>query len=134
MRVQAFRLCGSTTLLLNGTQTASVHERRSCCKNVDSVFLSLDDRKAELYWKTTVAFTRPFEGLVAQRPTRLTANQEMTGVRIIPSSEAVFLLPCFWCLRKQNKTTLSTDTRKTLLQPKEKSNQREHSLYFGDEP
>ena len=79
MRVQAFRLCGSTTLLLNGTQTASVHERRSCCKNVDSVFLSLDDRKAELYWKTTVAISRPFGGIVAQRTTLLTKNQEIAG-------------------------------------------------------
>ena len=37
---------------------------------------SLDDRKGELHWKTTVALTRPLEGLVAQRKTRLTTNQE----------------------------------------------------------
>ena len=62
---QALRKCGQTTLLLNGTHTAVVHTKRSCCKNVDSVFLSLDDRKRELYWKTTVAFARPFKRPVA---------------------------------------------------------------------
>ena len=37
-------------------------------------------------------------------------------------------------LVKQNTTTLSTDTRKTLLQPKEEViNQRGHSVYSGDE-
>ena len=59
--------------------TNSVVRERSCCKNVDSVFLSRDDRKAELYWKTTVKLTRPFEVLVAQRSTRLTTNQEIAG-------------------------------------------------------
>ena len=78
IRVQAFRLCGKTTQLLKGTQTPFVCEE-SCCKNVDSVYLSLDDRKAELYWKTTVAITKPFQGLVAQRTTRLTTNQEIAG-------------------------------------------------------
>ena len=71
-------MCGKTTLLLEGTQTPLVRERY-CCKNVDSVFLSLDDRKGELYWKTTVALTSPFDGLVAQRTTRLTTNQEIAG-------------------------------------------------------
>ena len=69
---------GKTTLLLNGTQTPFVRERY-CCKNVESVFLSLDDRKAELYWKTTVALTSPFKELVEQRITRLTTNQEIAG-------------------------------------------------------
>ena len=71
-------MCGKTTLLLEGTQTPFVRERY-CCKTVDSVFLSLDDRKAELYWKTTVALINPFEGLVAQRTTPLTTNQEIAG-------------------------------------------------------
>ena len=131
IREQAFRLCGKTTLLLEGTQTPFVRER-SCCKNVDNVFLSLDNRKAELYWKTTVALTNPFEGLVAQRTTRLTTNQKIAGSNPAKLGDR-FLPPCFWCLVKQNKTTLSTDTRKTLLKPKEKkTNQRGHSLYFGD--
>ena len=43
------------------------------------MFLSLNDRKGKFYLKTTVAFTRPFEGLVAQRPTRLTTNQEIAS-------------------------------------------------------
>ena len=72
-------MCGKTTLLLNGTQIAFVPERRPCCKNVGSVFLSLDDRKGELYWKTTVAFTGPSEVLVAQRTRPLTTNQEIEG-------------------------------------------------------
>ena len=71
--------CGKTTLLLNGNQTAFVRKRRPCSKNDHSVFLSLDNRKGELHWKTTVALTRPFEGLVAQRKTRLTTNQEIAG-------------------------------------------------------
>ena len=75
IRVQAFRICGKTTLLLIGTQTAFVRERKNCCKYVDSVFLPLVGRKAELYGKTTVALTKPFQGLVAQRTTRLTTNQ-----------------------------------------------------------
>ena len=70
---------GRTTLLLNGTQNAFVRERRSCCKSVDSVFLSLEYRKGELYWKTTVALASPFKVLVAQRTTRLTTNQEIAG-------------------------------------------------------
>ena len=63
---------------MKGTQTPFVRER-SRCKNVDSVLLSLDDRKAQLYWKTTVALTRPFESLVAQRTTLLATNQEIAG-------------------------------------------------------
>ena len=65
--------------MLKGTQTLFVGERKHCCKIVDNVILSHDDRKAELYWKTTVALTRPFEGLVEQRTTRLTTNQEIAG-------------------------------------------------------
>ena len=68
-----------TTLLLDGTQTVFVPERKHCCKNVGSVFLSLDDRKGELYWKTAVAFTIPFKGLVTQQSTGLTTNQEIAG-------------------------------------------------------
>ena len=133
IREKAFRMRGNKTLLLNGTHIAFVRERRSCCKNVDSVVQSLDDKKGELYWKTTVALTRPIAGIVAQRTTRLTTNQRLQ-VRILPRSETAFLLTCFCCLVKQNKTTLSTDTRGTLLQPKEEMiNQRGHSLYFGDE-
>ena len=70
---------GKKTMFLNGTQTAFVPERRSCCRNVDSVLLSLDDRKGELYWKTAVAFTRPFEVLVEERTTCLTTNLEIAG-------------------------------------------------------
>ena len=70
---------GRTTLLLNGTQNAFVRERRSCCKSVDSAFLSLEYRKGELYWKKTVASTSPFEGLVAQRTRRLTTHQKIAG-------------------------------------------------------
>ena len=126
-------MCGRRTLLLNGTQTAFVPERRSCCRNVDSVFLSLDDRKGEFYWRTTVALTRPFEGIVAQRTTRVTMNEEMAGSNPAKIGDRIFT-PVFWCLIKQNKTTLSTETRKTLLQPKEQMiNQRGHSRYFGDE-
>ena len=44
-----------------------------------SVFLSLDDRKGRPYWKITAAFTIPFEGLVAQRTTRLNTIQEIAG-------------------------------------------------------
>ena len=65
--------------MLIATQTAFDRERKNCCKYVDSVFLSLDDRKAELYWTTTVALTRPFERLVVQWTTRLTTNQEIAG-------------------------------------------------------
>ena len=72
-------MCGKTKLLLNGTHTALGPDRRSCCKNVDSVFLSLDNRKGQLYLKTTAAFRSPFEGIVAQRTTRLTTNQEIAG-------------------------------------------------------
>ena len=43
------------------------------------MFLSLDDRKGEIHWKTTVILTRPFEGPVAQRTKRLTTNQEIAG-------------------------------------------------------
>ena len=114
IRVQAFRLSGKTTLLLKVTQTVFVRER-SCCKKVDNVFLSLDDRKAELYWKTTVALTRPFDGLVAQRTTRLTTNQEIAGSNPAKLGDRLFT-PCFWCLVKQNKTT-----RETLLKKKEKN-------------
>ena len=71
-------MCGQTMLLLNGTPTA-LGPDRSCCKNVDSVFLSLDDRKGKPYWRTTAAFTRPFNGRVAQRTTLQTTNQEMAG-------------------------------------------------------
>ena len=94
IRAQALRMCGKTALLLNGTPTALGTERRSCCKNVDSVFLSLDDRKGELYWKTAVAFTIPFEGLVAQRTTRLTTNQEIAGSNPAMLGDCL-LLPMF---------------------------------------
>ena len=43
------------------------------------MFLSLDDSKGKPYWRTTATFTRPFAGLVAQRTTRQTTNQEIAG-------------------------------------------------------
>ena len=70
---------GKTTLLLNGTQNTFIREKRSCCKNEDSIFLSLDNMKGELFWKTTIALTRPFKELVEQRITRPTTNQEIAG-------------------------------------------------------
>ena len=81
---------GRTTLLLNGTHNAFVRERRSCCKNVESVFLSLEYRKGEFYWKTTVALTRPFDALVAQRTTRLTTNQEIASSNPSKTGDCLF--------------------------------------------
>ena len=78
-RIQSFRMCGKTTFSLNGTHTAFVRERGSCCKNVHSVVLSLNDKKGEFYWKTFVAIARPFKIPMAQRTTRLTKNQEIAG-------------------------------------------------------
>ena len=82
-------MCGQTMLLLNGTPTALGPER-SCCKNVDGVFLSLDDKEGKPYWRTTAAFTRPFNGRVAQRTTLQTTNQEMAG------SNPAMLGDCFF--------------------------------------
>ena len=91
IRIQAFRMCGKTTLLLNGTQTALGPERRSCCKNVDSVFLSLDDRKGKPYRRATTAITRLFEGLLAQQTTHLTTNQETDGSKPVMLGDCLFI-------------------------------------------
>ena len=89
---------------------------------VKNVILSTDDRKGELYWKKNVAFTRHSEGAVAQRTTRLTTNQEVADSPRIRHGDRLFT-PMF--LVNQNKTSMSTDTRKTLRQPKEERiNQR----------
>ena len=119
-------MCGKTTLLLEGTHNAFYRER-SCCKNVDSVFLSLDDRKAELYWKTTVALTIPFETLVAQRTTRLTTNQEIAGSNPAKAGDRLFT-PMFFVFGETEQ-----DHQKNFAEKKEKmTNQRGHSLYFGN--
>ena len=58
-------------------------------------------------------------------------NQEIAGLNNDWLGNHLFNLIF---LVKQNKTTLSTDTRKTLVQPKEEViNQRGHSLHFEDE-
>ena len=72
-------MCGKTTSSLNGTHTAFVRERRYCCENVHSVVLSLDDKKGEFYWKTTVTIARPFKILMEQRTTRTAKNQWIAG-------------------------------------------------------
>ena len=119
-------MCGKTALLLEGTQTPFVRER-SCCKKVDSVFLSLDDRKAELYWKTTVALTITFERLVAQRTTRLTTNQEIAGSNPAKLGDRLFT-PMFLVFGETEQ-----DYQKNFAEKKEKmTNKRGHSLYFGD--
>ena len=123
-------MCGKTALLLKGTHTEFLYKRISCCSNEYSVFLSTDDRRGKFYWKTTVPFARPLKRLVAQRTTRLTTNQ-IAGSNNDWLGNRLFTLSS---LLKQNKITLSTDTRSTLLQSGEEIfNQRGHSLYFGDE-
>ena len=68
---------------------------------------------------------------VAQRIMRLTMNQEIAASKIDWLGNRLFT-PIFSV--KQNKSTLSADTRKAVPQMKEEMiNQRGHSLYFGDE-
>ena len=121
-------MSGETTLLLNGTHTASIHTRRVCCKKSRQCILSTHDEKGKWIYKNSFRYsdTCTLKWPVAQLIMRLNMNQETAGSKndwlgnrlIIPMS-----------LVKHNKTTLSTDTRKTLLQPKEEIiNQRRHSL------
>ena len=85
---------------------------------------SLDNRKGKLYWKTTAAFTRPSEGQVAQETTRLTTNQEMVGSNPAMLGDCLFT-PIILMFDETEQDSLSTHTRKQLLQPKEENiNQR----------
>ena len=97
-------------------------------KKVDSVFCQITTREGNWIYRNFFSYSDTFtlKWPVAQLIMRLSMNQETAGSKndwlgnrlIIPMS-----------LVKHNKTTLSTDTRKTLLQPKEKIiNQRRHSL------
>ena len=117
---------------MKGTQTPFVRERKPCCKNVDSVILSLDDRKAELYWKTTVALTRLFEGLVEQRTTRLTTNQEIPRSNPSEIGSRLFT-PIFLVLGETEQDYPVDRHQKNFAATKKKTNQRGHSLCFGDE-
>ena len=68
---------------------------------------------------------------VGQRTTRLTTNQEVAGSNSARHGDRLFTR--MFSVNPTN-TTLSTDNRKTLLQPKEEMiRQRGSSLYFGDE-
>ena len=124
---------GKTTLLLNGTHSASIHTRRSCCKKIDSVFCQLTTKEGNLISKINFIYfdTCTLKRPVAQLIMHLSTKQEVPGSNIDWLGNLLFTP---MCVVKQKKTTLSTDNRKILLQPKEEViNHRKHSLYFGDE-